>query len=200
MAHPLQALRDVMAEYHIDAYLIPTADFHGSEYVGAHFACREYLSGFTGSAGTLLVFANWAGLWTDGRYFLQAAQQLEGSGIRQAQPSAGPGGRDLAPAPAPLRPARLGIGRAVRRSLPPGQAGAASPGHGQRGGRYLPPVHPGRHRLAAEPAGERHPLRPGLSELSHPHERNLYSICQPRQLLPGASGGAGGRRREPAPL
>ena len=82
MAHPLQALRDVMAEYHIDAYLIPTADFHGSEYVGAHFACREYLSGFTGSAGTLLVFANWAGLWTDGRYFLQAAQQLEGSGIR----------------------------------------------------------------------------------------------------------------------
>ena len=55
MAHPLQALRDVMAEYHIDAYLIPTADFHGSEYVGAHFACREYLSGFTGSAGTLVV-------------------------------------------------------------------------------------------------------------------------------------------------
>ena len=51
MAHPLQALRDVMAEYHIDAYLIPTADFHGSEYVGAHFACREYLSGFTGSPG-----------------------------------------------------------------------------------------------------------------------------------------------------
>ena len=41
MAHPLQALRDVMAEYHIDAYLIPTADFHGSEYVGGHFACRE---------------------------------------------------------------------------------------------------------------------------------------------------------------
>lgn len=65
MAHPLQALRDVMAEHQIDAYLIPTADFHGSEYVGEHFACREYISGFTGSAGTLLVFANWAGLWTD---------------------------------------------------------------------------------------------------------------------------------------
>ena len=44
MAHPLQALRDVMAEHQIDAYLIPTADFHGSEYVGEHFACREYIS------------------------------------------------------------------------------------------------------------------------------------------------------------
>ena len=82
MAHPLQALRDVMAEHQIDAYLIPTADFHGSEYVGEHFACREYISGFTGSAGTLLVFANWAGLWTDGRYFLQAAEELKGSDIR----------------------------------------------------------------------------------------------------------------------
>lgn len=74
MAHPLQALRDVMAEHHIDAYLIPTADFHGSEYVGDYFACREYPSGFTGSAGTLLVFPHWAGLWTDGRYFLQAEE------------------------------------------------------------------------------------------------------------------------------
>ena len=82
MANPLQALRDRMAEYHIDAYLIPTADFHGSEYVGDHFACRRYVSGFTGSAGTLLVFPHWAGLWTDGRYFLQAEAQLQGSGIR----------------------------------------------------------------------------------------------------------------------
>lgn len=89
MAHPLQALRDVMAEHHIDAYLIPTADFHGSEYVGDYFACWEYLSGFTGSAGTLLVFPHWAGLWTDGRYFLQAEEQLAGSDIRlmrQGQP------------------------------------------------------------------------------------------------------------------
>lgn len=89
MAHPLQALRDVMAEHHIDAYLIPTADFHGSEYVGDYFTCREYLSGFTGSAGTLLVFPHWAGLWTDGRYFLQAEEQLAGSDIRlmrQGQP------------------------------------------------------------------------------------------------------------------
>ena len=82
MANHLQALREAMAEHEIDAYLIPTADFHNSEYVGDHFACRAYVSGFTGSAGTLLVFPTWAGLWTDGRYFLQAERQLEGSGIR----------------------------------------------------------------------------------------------------------------------
>ena len=61
--------------------IIPTDDFHASEYVGAHFRGRHYVSGFTGSAGTLVVTADWAGLWTDGRYFLQAGQQLEGSGI-----------------------------------------------------------------------------------------------------------------------
>ena len=82
MRKQLQALRDRMAEHDLQAYLIPTADPHGSEYVGGHFACREYISGFTGSAGTLLVFPNWAGLWTDGRYFLQAEQQLQDSGIR----------------------------------------------------------------------------------------------------------------------
>ena len=82
MSSPLEALRQLMAEREIDACLIPTADYHNSEYVGDHFACRAYLSGFTGSAGTLLVFSNWAGLWTDGRYFLQAERQLAGSGIR----------------------------------------------------------------------------------------------------------------------
>lgn len=82
MRKQLQALRDVMAEHKIDAYLIPTDDFHGSEYVGDHFACRKYVSGFTGSAGSLLVFPQWAGLWTDGRYFLQAEEQLKDSGIR----------------------------------------------------------------------------------------------------------------------
>lgn len=89
MSTPLQSLRDLMLEHRIDAYLVPTTDFHGSEYVADHFACREYLSGFTGSAGTLLVFAHWAGLWTDGRYFLQAEEQLQGSDIRlmkQGQP------------------------------------------------------------------------------------------------------------------
>lgn len=65
----------------IDAYIVPTEDFHGSEYVGAHFKLREYLSGFTGSAGTLLVTLDGAYLWTDGRYFIQAARELFGSGI-----------------------------------------------------------------------------------------------------------------------
>ena len=55
MRTQLQALRDVMAQHRIDAYLIPTDDFHGSEYVGDHFQCRKYISGFTGSAGTLVV-------------------------------------------------------------------------------------------------------------------------------------------------
>ena len=82
MRKQLQALRDAMAEHKLDAYIIPTDDFHGSEYVGDYFAGRAYISGFTGSAGTLLVFPNWAGLWTDGRYFIQAEQQLQGSGIR----------------------------------------------------------------------------------------------------------------------
>ena len=65
----------------LGGYLIPTADPHGSEYVGAHFKAREYFSGFTGSAGTLLVFPEHAYLFTDGRYFLQAAAELRGSGV-----------------------------------------------------------------------------------------------------------------------
>lgn len=81
MRQQLIDLRKAMAAQQIDLYLIPTNDFHGSEYVGTHFRSRSYVSGFTGSAGTLLVTASWAGLWTDGRYFLQAADQLKGSGI-----------------------------------------------------------------------------------------------------------------------
>lgn len=77
----LDALRNLMAEKNIDAYLVPTDDFHGSEYVGKHFKCREYITGFTGSAGTAVIMKDIAGLWTDGRYFIQAAEQLEGSGI-----------------------------------------------------------------------------------------------------------------------
>ncbi len=65
----------------IAACLVPTADPHLSEYLPAHWAAREWLSGFTGSAGTLLVTAGHAGLWTDSRYFSQARQQLEGSGV-----------------------------------------------------------------------------------------------------------------------
>ena len=78
----LGRLRLAMEENGIDAYLVETADFHQSEYVGDYFKSRAYLSGFTGSAGTLLVDRKEAALWTDGRYFVQAAGQLEGTGIR----------------------------------------------------------------------------------------------------------------------
>lgn len=77
----LQALREQMRCRRIAAYIVPTDDFHSSEYVGDYFKAREYLSGFTGSAGTLLVEEKGAFLWTDGRYFLQAESQLQGSGI-----------------------------------------------------------------------------------------------------------------------
>ena len=77
----LEKLRGLMKENGIDYYVIPTDDFHASEYVGAYFETRSWISGFTGSAGTLLVGQEFAGLWTDGRYFLQASLQLEGTGI-----------------------------------------------------------------------------------------------------------------------
>ena len=76
MRRELELLREKMRETGVDACLIPTSDFHGSEYVGDYFKCREYISGFTGSAGTLVVTLDEAGLWTDGRYFLQAAKQF----------------------------------------------------------------------------------------------------------------------------
>lgn len=75
----ITALRKLMKEKKIDAYLVPTDDFHGSEYVGDYFKCRKYITGFTGSAGTALIMQNMAGLWTDGRYFIQASQQLKGT-------------------------------------------------------------------------------------------------------------------------
>lgn len=81
MKEELLALHREMGKRGIDAYLVPTTDFHGSEYVNDYFKCRKYVSGFTGSAGTLLVTNDFAGLWTDGRYFLQAEKQLQGSGI-----------------------------------------------------------------------------------------------------------------------
>ena len=77
----IAALRDAMAKRSIAACLVPTADPHLSEYLPAHWQAREWLSGFTGSAGTLLVTATEAGLWTDSRYFSQAEQQLSGTGI-----------------------------------------------------------------------------------------------------------------------
>lgn len=77
----LDALRQKMQENSIDYYMIPTADFHNSEYVNDYFKVREYFSSFTGSNGTLLVWQEGAGLWTDGRYFIQAARELKGTGI-----------------------------------------------------------------------------------------------------------------------
>ena len=77
----LTALRQLMKEHHVDAYLVPTDDFHCSEYVGEYFKCRKYITGFTGSAGTAVITQTEAGLWTDGRYFIQAAAQLEGTGV-----------------------------------------------------------------------------------------------------------------------
>lgn len=77
----VDALRTLLKEKNIDAFIIPSTDSHLSEYVAAHWQSREWLSGFTGSAGTVVVTDKQAGLWTDSRYFLQAARQLEGSSI-----------------------------------------------------------------------------------------------------------------------
>ena len=77
----LQLLRNLMKERNIDAYIIPTNDFHGSEYVGDYFKSRSFISGFTGSSGTVVVTHIEAGLWTDGRYFLQAEDQLKDTTI-----------------------------------------------------------------------------------------------------------------------
>ncbi len=77
----LKALRELMAQQNLDAYYVPSADPHLSEYLPEAFKRRAWLSGFTGSAGELLVGRKGAGLWTDGRYFYQASLELEGSGI-----------------------------------------------------------------------------------------------------------------------
>lgn len=81
MRQQLINLRKKMKERGIDACLIPTTDYHGSEYVNDYFKCRKYISGFSGSAGTLVITMEEAWLWTDGRYFLQAAKQLADTGI-----------------------------------------------------------------------------------------------------------------------
>ena len=77
----MQALRMTFPPNYIKAFIIPSTDPHLSEYVAPHWMSREWISGFTGSAGTVVVLMNEAGLWTDSRYFLQAAKELEGSGI-----------------------------------------------------------------------------------------------------------------------
>ena len=78
----LKALRAEMQKRGISVYVVPTADFHESEYVGEHFKARKFITGFTGSAGTAVITMNEAGLWTDGRYFVQAAKQLEGTTVK----------------------------------------------------------------------------------------------------------------------
>ena len=77
----LAALREEMKKRNIAIYVVPTADFHESEYVGSYFKARKFITGFTGSAGTAGITLTEAGLWTDGRYFVQAAKQLEGTTV-----------------------------------------------------------------------------------------------------------------------
>lgn len=77
----LAALRAAMKAHGVQAVILPTSDYHDTEYVCDYFKARTYFSGFTGSAGTLAVLENAAALWTDGRYYIQAGRELEGSGI-----------------------------------------------------------------------------------------------------------------------
>lgn len=77
----INLLKKEMAKENISIYIVPTSDFHDSEYVSPYFMARKFLSGFTGSAGTLVVSKNEAALFTDGRYFIQAERELDGSGI-----------------------------------------------------------------------------------------------------------------------
>ena len=78
----IERLQNTMEQQNIDCYIIPTDDYHHSEYVGDYFKFREYMTGFSGSAGTAVFTREKAGLWTDGRYFIQAEAQLKGSGIK----------------------------------------------------------------------------------------------------------------------
>lgn len=77
----IEALRKEMQQRGIDMYIVPTSDFHESEYVGDYFKARKYITGFTGSAGTAVITMEEAGLWTDGRYFIQAENQLKGTPV-----------------------------------------------------------------------------------------------------------------------
>ncbi len=78
----VEQLRKIMDEKGIYAYIIPSSDFHQSEYVGEYFKSREFITGFTGSAGTAVITKDDGGLWTDGRYYLQAEKELENSGVK----------------------------------------------------------------------------------------------------------------------
>jgi Xaa-Pro aminopeptidase len=82
IAERLSRLRALMQQKGAGAYYVPTADFHLSEYVNPYFKSRQYLTGFTGSAGTLVVTMDEAALWVDGRYFIQAEEQLSGAPVK----------------------------------------------------------------------------------------------------------------------
>ncbi|MCM8710262.1 aminopeptidase P family protein [Clostridium sp. SYSU_GA19001] len=77
----IEKLRNLMRERGIDAYIVPNSDPHQSEYVAEHYAARAFITGFTGSAGTAVITLNESGLWTDGRYFIQAENQLKDTGV-----------------------------------------------------------------------------------------------------------------------
>ena len=85
----VHALRMTFHPNYIKAFIIPSTDPHLSEYVAPHWMSREWISGFTGSAGTAVILMDKAGLWTDSRYFLQAAKELEGSGNTLQRDAAG---------------------------------------------------------------------------------------------------------------
>ncbi len=78
----VEALRQVMRQEGVSAFIVPTTDPHSSEYVAPHWECRKWITGFNGSYGTAVITLDDAGLWTDSRYFIQAGLQLEGSGIK----------------------------------------------------------------------------------------------------------------------
>ncbi len=82
----LSALREAMLENGLDAYIIPSNDAHQSEYVADRWKCREWISGFTGSAGTVIVTSEKSGLWTDSRYYLQGEKELSGTEIELYKP------------------------------------------------------------------------------------------------------------------
>lgn len=82
MINKIEQLRELMKQNNIDIYIIPTNDYHSSEYVGDYFKCRQYMSGFTGSAGTMILTLDEACLWVDGRYFIQAEKEIAGSNIK----------------------------------------------------------------------------------------------------------------------
>lgn len=89
IAARIARLRDAMARERLDAYVVPSSDPHLSEYLPARWQARQWLSGFTGSAGTLVVTSDFAGVWTDSRYWVQAAAELEGSGAELMKMTAG---------------------------------------------------------------------------------------------------------------